>query len=56
MAIESCLLADCCVADESFTCTVNVAVPEAVGVPEIAPVELFKLNPAGSEPTVMAQE
>ena len=35
----------------SVTCTVKLLVPATVGVPEIAPVPLFKLNPLGSEPT-----
>jgi hypothetical protein len=30
--------------------TVNVAVPAAVGVPEISPVVAFRLRPAGNEP------
>lgn len=29
---------------------VNEAVPVAVGVPEIAPVALLRLNPAGRDP------
>jgi len=36
----------------SFTCTVNEAVPDVVGVPEITPVEAAMLNPAGSAPEV----
>jgi len=39
----------------SFTCTVNEAVPDVVGVPEITPVEEARLNPAGNEPDVMDQ-
>jgi hypothetical protein len=39
----------------SVTFTVNDEVPEAVGVPEIAPEEV-KLKPAGSEPLLMLQE
>jgi len=34
----------------SFTCTVKLEVPAAVGVPEMAPDEAFRLNPAGSDP------
>ena len=34
--------------------TVKVAVPAAVGVPAMTPVELFKVSPAGSEPPVTA--
>lgn len=33
----------------SFTCTVNENVPDAVGVPEITPVEEFRDNPAGRD-------
>ena len=39
---------------ESVTVTVNVA-PEPVGLPEIAPVELFSDNPAGKLSVVTAQ-
>jgi hypothetical protein len=39
----------------SFTFTVNDAVPDAVGVPEITPVEPVRLKPAGSEPEAMLQ-
>jgi hypothetical protein len=39
----------------SFTCTVNDAVPNAVGVPLICPVELFSVRPTGKEPAVIAQ-
>ena len=35
---------------ESATEAVNVAVPLAVGVPEIRPVEVFRLRPAGRFP------
>jgi hypothetical protein len=38
----------------SFTCTVNVAVPAAVGAPLIAPPEASD-RPAGSAPVVMDQ-
>ena len=37
---------------ESFTVTVNVTLPAAMGVPVIAPVDAFKLNPGGSVPVV----
>ncbi len=40
---------------ESAACTVKLAVPVAVGVPVIAPVEELKLSPAGSEPLVTDQ-
>jgi hypothetical protein len=38
---------------ESTTCAVKLNVPAVVGVPVIAPVELFSVNPAGSEPLVI---
>ena len=37
---------------ESLAVIVNDTDPEAVGVPLITPVLLFKLNPAGNEPIV----
>jgi hypothetical protein len=37
---------------ESFTVTVNVTLPAAVGVPVIAPVDAFRLSPGGSVPVV----
>src|SRR5271165_919618 len=39
----------------SLTFTVKLAVPRAVGLPEIAPVTGFRLSPAGSEPCVIDQ-
>jgi hypothetical protein len=39
----------------SVTCTVNDAVPEAVGVPEITPVDAARLNPAGNVPALRLQ-
>jgi hypothetical protein len=51
----SVLVAVCGEAAESRTCTVKEKSPEAVGVPLIAPLEAFKLNPAGSEPEVTLQ-
>jgi hypothetical protein len=51
----SVLVAVCGEAAESRTCTVKEKSPEAVGVPLIAPVEPFKLNPVGSEPDVTLQ-
>ena len=36
----------------SVTCTVKLLVPEAVGVPEITPVLLFRVKPFGNEPAV----
>ena len=41
---------------ESVTVMVKLAVPEAVGVPEIAPVEAFRVRPAGKFPVVTAHE
>jgi hypothetical protein len=38
---------------ESTTFAVKVNVPYAVGVPVMAPVEVFKVNPVGSEPLVI---
>ena len=35
---------------ESATAAVKVAVPFAAGVPEIRPVEVFRLSPAGRLP------
>jgi hypothetical protein len=35
-----------------MTCTVNVLVPAAVGVPEITPVLAFKDSPAGNVPVL----
>jgi len=40
---------------ESVTCTVNDAVPAAVGVPEIKPVDATRLNPAGNVPALTLQ-
>jgi hypothetical protein len=40
---------------ESVTFTVKPKVPEAVGVPEIKPVEAFKLRPGGKEEEVIDQ-
>jgi hypothetical protein len=40
---------------ESVTCTVNDAVPAAVGVPEITPVDPARLNPAGNVPALTLQ-
>jgi hypothetical protein len=36
---------------ESVTFAVNVTGPTVVGVPVMAPVELFRLRPAGKLPT-----
>ena len=40
----------------SVTLTVNEDAPDAVGVPEMAPEETFKLSPPGSEPLLTVQE
>ena len=40
---------------ESATAAVKVAVPLAVGVPEIRPVEVFRLTPAGRFPETKDQ-
>jgi hypothetical protein len=41
--------------DESATATVKDAVPLAVGVPEIRPVDVFRLSPAGRLPEIKDQ-
>ena len=41
--------------DESATLKVRLAVPAAVGVPEMVPVAAARLRPAGSVPLVMDQ-
>jgi hypothetical protein len=38
---------------ESTTWAVKLNVPEVLGVPVIAPVEVFKVKPAGNEPVVI---
>jgi hypothetical protein len=43
-------VAVCGVALESFTCRVNVKLPDAVGVPFIIEDELFTVSPPGSVP------
>lgn len=40
---------------ESVTLIVKSKVPEAVGVPEIWPLEGFRLRPPGSAPALMLQ-
>jgi hypothetical protein len=40
---------------ESVIFTVKLNVPDAVGVPEIAPLEAVKLKPEGSDPELMLQ-
>ena len=41
---------------ESVTVTVKFTVPEAVGVPEMAPVAALSVRPAGKLPVVTAHE
>ena len=40
---------------ESVTFTVKLEVPDALGVPVIAPLEVLRLSPAGREPDVSDQ-
>lgn len=40
---------------ESVTLTVKLEVPAAVGVPVIAPLEAFRLSPAGKVPVARDQ-
>ena len=47
------LVAVCAGELESWTSIVMVKDPDAVGVPEITPDELFSVNPAGSDPLLM---
>lgn len=53
-AMLNCVLVDCPFA--SVTLIVNRLVPEAVGVPLIAPVDEFNCNPGGSAPDVIDHE
>src|SRR5215472_6981834 len=39
----------------SFTCTVNDAVPELVGVPLMAPVDAVSARPGGNVPELISQ-
>jgi hypothetical protein len=51
------LVAVCAVGvSESVTVTVKFDGPAVVGVPEIAPVELFRDNPPGKLPVVTDQK
>ena len=36
----------------SFTCTVNVNVPDPLGVPKMAPPAAFSVKPAGRAPAL----
>ena len=38
---------------ESTTCAVKLNVPAVVGVPVIAPVEAFNVNPGGNDPLMI---
>jgi len=40
---------------ESVACIVKLEVPDALGVPVIAPDEALRLSPAGSEPLISDQ-
>jgi hypothetical protein len=46
-------VAVCGVASPSVTFTVNDVVPAVLGVPVIAPVEVFKFNPPGNAPALI---
>ena len=48
-------VADPCGLDESVTLTVKFDVPDAVGVPVIAPVLVLRLSPAGRLPVLTLQ-
>jgi len=48
----SALVASCCGVLASAACTVKFEVAAVVGVPEITPVPLFSISPAGNVPTV----
>ena len=52
----STLLAVCAVGVvESLSCTVKLNAPEAVGVPEMTPVDAARVNPVGNEPALTLQ-
>lgn len=51
----NCFVGFCWGVPESVACTVKVAVPAVVGVPEITPVAAFNVKPAGSAPMVTVQ-
>jgi hypothetical protein len=48
-------LLDCAGDSESVALTVTVKLPDAVGVPLIAPVAAFNVTPAGSAPEAIDQ-
>ena len=53
--IEKALVEVCTGELESDTWMVKLEVPEVVGIPEIEPVDVPKLSPAGSEPELRVQ-
>jgi len=53
--IESACVADFCGELESVTLTVKLDWPADAGVPEIAPVPVFRLRPVGSAPEMIDQ-
>src|SRR5271165_4788228 len=55
IVIDSAAVFDTAGTSESVTFTVKFVVPAAVGVPLIAPVDAFSVNPAGKLPTDIAQ-
>src|SRR5271165_6242107 len=55
IVIDSAAVFDTAGTSESDTFTVKLALPAAVGVPLIAPVDAFSVNPAGRLPTDIAQ-
>jgi hypothetical protein len=56
MAIDKVTDLVCAGLSESATDAVKLAVPLAVGTPEIRPVEVFRLSPAGMLPVTKDQE
>lgn len=55
MRIDAAALAVCGVGLESFAWIVKLNVPVVVGIPVIAPVEEFRLRPAGKNPEATLQ-
>jgi hypothetical protein len=53
MAIVKLAVAFCRAAEESVTCALMLKFPEAVGVPEIAPLLVFRLVPGGKVPLTL---
>src|SRR5271154_6885538 len=56
MVIESWAVRDCTGVEESVTFMVKSEVAAVIGVPVMAPVEAFRLRPAGSVPIDMLHE